>query len=279
MRWHTRRMVPVGLGVGLVLTGVAAAALWIHRLPGTFRALPAPVVSRAEEPAPHLTPQDLEALTAEVERLKEQAGEPAPRFTSEDVEALKTEVKRLQAGQEAWERRSAAMSRELSALRTQLPRVGQDPAPIGRERHQRAKAGPAGDYAAEAPPLTPDEASAEDEHARAEAQTQAQIEAFEGTLVEEDADPGWANAAQRALQEVFHREAMAGLRLVQVDCRTSLCRLELALDWASSPGESLEQLIHFAPWEGAGFAQIDEASGTAVVYLSREGYALPQTRD
>jgi hypothetical protein len=72
---------------------------------------------------------------------------------------------------------------------------------------------------------------------------------------------------------------MAGVHLVQVDCRTSLCRLELALADASSPGENLEQLLHYARWEGAGFAQIDETSGTAVVYLSREGYALPQARE
>jgi hypothetical protein len=126
----------------------------------------------------------------------------------------------LHAGTEELERRSAAMSRELTALRRQLPRADRDQAASGRERHQRARAGPAGNHATEVPALTPDEASAEDEHARAEAQTQAQIEALEGTLVEEDADPGWADAVQRALQEVFHREAMTGLRLVQVDCRT-----------------------------------------------------------
>jgi hypothetical protein len=56
-----------------------------------------PVWRGPEEPAPHLTPQDLEALKAEVERLKERAGEPVPRFTSEDVEALKAEVKRWHA--------------------------------------------------------------------------------------------------------------------------------------------------------------------------------------
>jgi hypothetical protein len=279
MRGHARTMVPMGLGVGLVLAGVAAAALWIYRVPGASRVLPARVVSGAEEPAPRLTAQDLKALKAEVERLKERAGEPAPRFTSEDVEVLKAEVNRLHAGQEARERRSAAMSRELTALRTQLPRVAPDQAVIGREMHQRARAGPAGHHAAEAPALTPDEASAEDEHARAEAQTQAQLEAFECTLVEEDADPGWASAAQRALQEALHSETIAGLHLVQVDCRTSLCRLELALDSARSPGESLEQLIHFARWEGAGFAQIDDASDTAVVYLSREGYGFSQARE
>jgi hypothetical protein len=45
MRRHARTMVPIGLGVGLVLAGVAAAALWSHRVPGVSRILPARVVS------------------------------------------------------------------------------------------------------------------------------------------------------------------------------------------------------------------------------------------
>ena len=171
------------------------------------------------------------------------------------------------------------MSRDLAALRTQLPSVDRDQAATGREKHQRAKAGPAGDYGTKAPPLTPDEASAEDEHARAEAQTQAQIEALEGTLFGEDADPGWADAAQSALQEAFHRGAVAGLSLIQADCRTSLCRLELSLEGARLAEAIFQQLMDFTSWNGEGFTQIDEASGTSVVYLSREGYALPQARE
>jgi hypothetical protein len=44
MRRHARTMVPIGLGVGLVLADVAAAALWSHRVPGASRILPARVV-------------------------------------------------------------------------------------------------------------------------------------------------------------------------------------------------------------------------------------------
>jgi hypothetical protein len=104
-------------------------------------------------------------------------------------------------------------------------------------------------------------------------------EAFEGTMFAEAADPEWASTAQRALQEAFHGEITAGLRLVQADCRTSLCRLELVLDGSLSPEATFEQLIHFAPWNGQGFTQIDEEAGVAVVYLSREGHELPPARD
>jgi hypothetical protein len=106
-----------------------------------------------------------------------------------------------------------------------------------------------------------------------------QVEAFERTLVEEDAAPGWARTAQLVLQEAWHGGAIAGFSLIQADCRTSLSRLELSLDGSRSPGETFEQLVHFAPWNGEGFAQLDEASGVAVVYLSREGYALPRAKE
>jgi hypothetical protein len=98
------------------------------------------------------------------------AEEPATRLTPEAVEAVQAEVKRLQAGKEDLERRSAARSGELTALRSPLLRMDQE----------------ARGNTADAPGLTPEAAHTGDEHARAEAQTRAQIEAeaFEGTMKE-----------------------------------------------------------------------------------------------
>jgi hypothetical protein len=97
MRWHARRLLPVGLGVSLVLAGVGAAALWIRAVPGTSHPRPVHTVSRAEEPALGLTPQA--------------------------VESRRAEAARVHAGLEQLQRRSAAMSRELAALRSQRPGV------------------------------------------------------------------------------------------------------------------------------------------------------------
>jgi hypothetical protein len=233
------------LGVGLVLAGIGVTALWRQDLPDTSRALPPPVVSRAAQPAPRPTPQDIKVLRAEVAHLKAER---------QDVQQLAKEIRS-----------------ELTALRSQLIQVEQDQASMGLERTKTARASRAEGTAADTPPLT-----AEEEHERAKAQIRAQIEVFEGTMLMENADPAWASAAELALQEALQREAIAGLRLVQADCRTSLCRLDLALDSSLSPEGIFEQLIHLTPWNGHGFVQIDEESGEAVVYLSREGHELPQ---
>jgi hypothetical protein len=245
------------------MAGVGAAALWIQAVPGTSHPRPVHAVSRAEEPAPRLMPQAVETRRAE---------EPASPLRPDDLEALRAEVARVQAGMEQLQRHAAAMSRELAALRAQRPGVDQDQAPRDRELHQRPRAGTGEDATARTPATT-----LEDEDVQAQVQTQ--IEGFEGTLVEEATDPGWASAVQLALQEAIDREAIAGLRLVEADCRTSLCRIELVLDGSMPPGEAFEPLIHSAPWDGPWFAHIDEASGVAVVYLSREGDALPQARE
>jgi hypothetical protein len=272
MRWHVRRLLPVGLGVGLVVAAVGAAALWIRGGPGPSHARPVHAVNRAEEPAPGFRPQAVGARQAEGARAHAGGEEPAPGLRPEDLEALRAEVAHMQAGMEQLQRQAAAMSHELAALRTQRPGVDQNQTPRDRERHQRLRTDTGEGATARTPATT-----LEDEDVQAQVQTQ--IEGFEGTLVEEAADPGWASAVQVALQEALDREAMTGLRLVEADCRTSLCRLELALDGAMPPGEAFEPLIHSAPWDGPWFAHIDEASGVAVVYLSREGDTLPQARE
>jgi hypothetical protein len=144
---------------------------------------------------------------------------------------------------------------------------------------QIARVGLVGGHAAEAPVLTSAAEPVEGEPVRAEAQTGARIEVFEGTMRVENADPEWASAAELALNEAFHHEAMAGLRLGRANCRTSLCRLELFLADSRPAEETFQQLIDIIPWDGQGFVRIDEASGEAVLYLAREGYALPSSRE
>jgi hypothetical protein len=236
-----------------MLVGIGTTVLWIQGFPGTSRALPPPVVSQAEEPAEHRTPQDVEALRAEVERLK--------------------------TGKENLERRSEAMRSELVTLRAQFIQMNRDQEAIGRKMQKITRGGRAGGKAADAPARTPEEEPAEEAHAHAEAQIQAQTEVFEGIMLMEKTDPEWARAAQQTLHEAFHSEAMVGLHLVQVDCRTSLCRLDLSLDGSMTPEEAFHRLMHSDFWQGQSFVRIDGEPAEVVVYLSREGYALPQSSE
>jgi hypothetical protein len=253
MRRNAKRLVPVGLGIGLVLAGLSTAALWRQEFASVSRALPAREVNQAaEDSARHPMPGVLEALA---------------------------ELQRVQVGQGDVAQRSDVMRRELAVLRSQLLRVDRAQELSHQELPQIARAGLVGGHAAEALALTPAAEPTEDKPARAEAQARARIEVLEGTMRVENADPEWASAAELALNVAFHKEARAGLRLRRADCRSSLCRLALVLDGTVSPKEIFQQLIDVAPWNGQGFVRIDKASGEAVVDLSREGHALPSSRE
>jgi hypothetical protein len=205
----------------------------------------------------------------------------APLVTPEDIAALKAEIARLHADRRQAEAAAVEMHRALTALSTQhaqvqqvqkVPAPDQTPVPrtVARE-HRAQRADPAADESATAPERTPEE-----EVAQVEAQTQAQVELLAGAVLAEPSDPEWAQTVQQALEQALQREDMRDLYLVSADCRTTLCRLELSLHGTTAPEEGFRRLTHFAPWPGQGFFRFDPESGEAVVYLAREGHALPQ---
>jgi hypothetical protein len=123
----------------------------------------------------------------------------------------------------------------------------------------------------------------EEEVMQADAQVQAQAGLVENTFSAEMSDPEWAGAAEVALQELFQSEDVIAIALVEAECRTTMCRLELAANNAPAGGPGFEEafraLIHLLPWPGEGFSRIDNLdseSPTAVLYLTREGHFLPQ---
>ncbi len=132
---------------------------------------------------------------------------------------------------------------------------------------------PARDEGAEAAALTP-----EQERERAAARAQAELMLMEGTLLAEQPDSAWASTAQLALQATFQKEAISGVQLVDAECRSTLCRMELSVD-DSIPQDSLRNLLNLAPWSGQSLIQIDTETGEAVMYLAREEHALPQAEE
>jgi hypothetical protein len=162
------------------------------------------------------------------------------------------------------------MQRELRALRIRLTQVDQAQTALGQALTPHAQAEPAGRPDAAPPGLTPD-----DEHERADARVQAQVEVLEGTVRAEPPDPQWAPTAEAALRHAWQGEAMGGLYLVEATCGTTLCRLALASTGTGFPEDSLQNFIQAAPWPGQGFFRVDIEAGEAVVYMAREGYDLP----
>lgn len=121
--------------------------------------------------------------------------------------------------------------------------------------------------------------------------TQAQIKLLDGLMNEERKDGEWAAAAEDGLKRAFlldeatKREWQEALRLEKepavglrsVDCRTTLCRMEIGFDSARERDSLLRMTMHAMPWSGESFGYVgDPASTTVVVYLAKAGEKLPR---
>lgn len=202
---------------------------------------PARAGHHAGGPTQGATPHDLTALQAEVARVQDEL--------QSNLRSLHSQLARMDRDQDA-------TSYKLNQLTDQLGRVE------GADAQE-----------AEAAALTPEEG-----RARAEARLQAELALLDGTLRAERPDPAWASTAQQTLYDTFHPEALPGVHLLGAECRTTLCRMELALDDASQP-DSYRGLLHLAPWSGPSFIQINTETGETVMYLAREAHSLPQLQE
>ena len=204
--------------------------------------------------------------------------------TLRDVKALRTKIERLQNSMREIERLLPEMKRELTGFRSQLAQVDQRQQAIAHDIERTPGQGTMLDGENSEAPIWDDEAdisvlTPEEESARAEAQTKLQLDLLESMLLEEEIDPQWASVAQLSVAEVFQGEEIAGVQLVNVECRTTLCRIELSLDGSTSPEDSFRNLIHIRPWQGQSFARTDHEGDYTEVYLVREGHSLPQSME
>jgi len=137
----------------------------------------------------------------------------------------------------------------------------------------------------EAEPLSAEEVQRQEE--QASAAIQAQENELEQTLVTEQVDPEWSQGAETSWTEVFQKEVMKEelkeIQLGNIECRTTLCRVELTPTDPDQGAVAFEQgfrkLMLFAPWQGPGFGKIENPDGqapVAVFYMAREGHALPE---
>ena len=102
-------------------------------------------------------------------------------------------------------------------------------------------------------------------------------------LGHEGKDPAWSAKAETAIAAAFHEDALKGSSMLRADCHTTVCRVEVSHDDAAAQRDFLGSVRLVPPFNQEGFARRvdDPATGTSktVVYVAREGYALPQLDD
>lgn len=179
---------------------------------------------------------------------------------------------RPQASHEHSDRRLTELNDQMAALKNELTQLQASVQPP----------------VADAEPLSAEEVERQEE--QASAAIQAQESELEQTLVAEQLDPEWSQGAVTSWTEVFRKEGMKEeikeIELGNIECRTTLCRVELTPTDPARGAIAFEQgfrkLMHFTPWQAPGFGKIENPEGqapVAVFYMAREGHALPEPFD
>lgn len=152
--------------------------------------------------------------------------------------------------------RQALLAHEVDDLRRQLAQLRESGAPAPLE---------------EATLVVANEPEIDgNEHAREVA------ESFEQSLVEQPVDPEWAEGMQARFDQFFGAEQMAGSRVGAVDCRSTLCRLDVSFDEPSGRDALIDRVSGLLEPNAQGFAHIETDEDLEIqVYLSREGTTLP----
>lgn len=130
-----------------------------------------------------------------------------------------------------------------------------------------------------------------------EDESPAQLEAFEeeevdvatawaqqiGTLDDlasnEAIDETWASGAEATLSSSFAASAAPSMSLGDVECRSSICRMQMTAD-LSEEQAIIQSIEDFQPWEGGQvLLNIDPETGVGQVYVARTGSSLPGMGD
>lgn len=102
------------------------------------------------------------------------------------------------------------------------------------------------------------------------AERRAQLQAgFDG----ESVDPNWAMQSRQVLRDDLGKYANADVRVRDVECRSSMCRIALASSNRAAQQTFIEGWIRHRAWTGSGFA-VEDGEAT-IVYVSKPGVDLP----
>ncbi len=106
---------------------------------------------------------------------------------------------------------------------------------------------------------------------------------LENAYVQEHADPAWAEATADQIVESWTAQLPAGSSIADIECRTTLCRVEVRHEGEAGHAAILDAVVGGTFfWSGAGSFELEQDPGgppRSVAYLAREGVdAWAQTR-
>jgi hypothetical protein len=108
---------------------------------------------------------------------------------------------------------------------------------------------------------------------------QERIRFLESTLARETLDRGWAADAERAMLEVMESAEIAGSRIEELECRSTLCRAEVSHATSRDFDGFSERFLSSLPQLPRGFLHKlsgDDEPVRSVLFMAREGHRMPR---
>jgi len=118
------------------------------------------------------------------------------------------------------------------------------------------------------PPSAPEQDRVDQQHARWRAGLEAEIAA-------EAVDAGWGTGAAKAIRAVIDQNT-SNSRLLEVDCRTSLCRARVRHDSSAAQKQFVDAIADKPPFTFGALYQTEDCNGApcTVAFVAREGTEL-----
>ncbi len=116
-------------------------------------------------------------------------------------------------------------------------------------------------------------------HAKEDNRIKKQGEVLEAGFQQQTTDPIWSEKTKNLVHDALANDNVTSKDIVDVECRNSMCRVELAND-ANSEGLKIEEfpmkIGQELPHIMANQVKESDGSTTTVLYLSKDGFALPK---
>jgi len=171
----------------------------------------------------------------------------------------------------------------LGAIRSEVALLRAEVAALRREKgeeHAARAESAAADAGLEPFDPAEEEALLIEEEERA---MQARLETIEGAIATEPEDAEWSYSAADLIREVLASKEFEGTSLYGLECRSTLCKLEVGHDDRRKRTEFEMRfpmrVASLLPRVTMNLIEDDGGSSRTIVYLAREGHRFPQPEE
>lgn len=172
--------------------------------------------------------------------------------------------------------RSEAAQQDLSEIKTEIGRLQYQLALLRQQQSSNESSSRTPEVEKES-----DDAVVKDPSEKAKLAYKEKMEVFESSFHTEPRDPGWSSSTLSAVREALDRDEALRAATLHLDCRSSLCRLELSDNGADSMSASIgsmgRKLMKVFPSIVGDRVDVDGKS-TLVYYMLRKPYSPDPTK-